>query len=261
VTTTINAGHPLMNTNDERMRIRAALRHLGSGADLRDFPATASEKIALIKTASQRKLVAWNRSRGCYELTAAGWCELAPSRRFGVGSMLVGSAAGATIGAVALAAFWVISGPSHQAASRTVAAPPGISKKVASLSAPAVTGATASPAPLTGPMPVQTASPAPAPAVPAVEPARETVPAAVPAPVAEPTNVAEQPSPEQLAEAAAKAKQAAAAKKARQRAAARRRREEAARAWAAAEPSRQAEYSGYGGSGGYGGQRSWFAYR
>src|SRR5262249_36534261 len=160
VTTTINTGHPLMNTHAERMRIRAALRHLGSGADLRDFPATASEKIALVKTASQRKLVAWNRSRGCYELTAAGWCELAPSRRFGVGSMLVGSAAGATIGAVALAAFWVISGASHQAALRTAAAPPGISKRVASLSAPAVTGATASLAPLSvGPVAVQTASP------------------------------------------------------------------------------------------------------
>jgi hypothetical protein len=260
VTTTINTGHPLMNTNDERMRIRAALKHLGSGADLRDLPATASEKVALVKTASQRRLIAWNKGRGRYELTAAGWCELAPSRRFGVGSMLVGSAVGATIGVVALAAFWIAAGASRETTSRTAAAPPAISKKVASLSSPAVTGAVTSPAPLAvGPVAAQTASPAPAPTVPAVEPARNVAPAVAPAPIPEPTSIAaDQPSPEQLAEAAAKAKHAA-AKKARQRAAARRRREEAARAWAAAEPgTRPAEYSGYGG---FGGQGSWFAYR
>jgi hypothetical protein len=79
---------------------------------------------------------------------------------------------------------------------------------------------------------------------------------------AEPTKVADEPTPEQLA-AAVKAKQAA-AKKARQRAAARRRREDAARSWAAGESrTREAEYSGHGAYGGYGygGGNSWFAYR
>jgi len=254
-----------MNTNDERIRIRAVLKHLGSGADLREFSASASEKVALVKTANQRKLIAWHKNRSRYELTAAGWCELAPSRRFGVGSMLMGSAAGATIGAVALAVFWVTAGASHLPAPRLVGARPAVAVKVASLSTPAFDGALVTPAPVAAaPDAVQTAMPAaPTPAVPAAAPAREAAPA-VPVPAAEPTDVAERPSAEQLAEQAAKAKQAAAAKKARQRAAAaRRRREEAARTWAATEPSRtrQAEYSGYGGSSGYGGQGSWFAYR
>ncbi len=258
-----------MNTNDERLRIRAVLKHLGSGADLAEFPATPSEKVALVKTASQRKLIAWHKNRSRYELTQAGWCELAPRRRFGVGSVLAGSAAGAAIGAIALGVFWVAAGPSHPAASRVAAARPAVAEKVASLSAPAVDGALASPAPVAASDPVQTAMPAaPVPPTPAAVPARETelvreaAPAA-PVPAAEPTKVAEQPSTEQLAEQAAKAKHAA-AKKARQRAAARRRREEEARTWAAAEPSRtrEAEYSGFGGYGrGYGGQGSWFAYR
>src|SRR5689334_16933234 len=106
VTTTIDTDHPLFNTNRERMRINAALRHLGSGADLRDFPASPSEKVALVKTASQRGLITWHKGRGRYELTATGWCELAPTRRFGVGSMMLGTTVGATVGAVALAVFW-----------------------------------------------------------------------------------------------------------------------------------------------------------
>lgn len=267
--TTINSGHPLMNTNDERLRIRAVLKHLGSGADLAEFPATPSEKVALVKTASQRKLIAWHKNRSRYELTQAGWCELAPRRRFGVGSMLAGSAAGAAVGAVALAVFWVAAGTSHPVVPRLSAARPAVAEKVASLSAPAVDGALASPASPAASDPVQTAMPAaPIPPTPAheAEPVREAAPAA-PVPAAEPTNVAEQRSAEQLAEQTAKAKRAA-AKKARQRAvAARRRREEEARTWAATEPSgtRQAEYSGVrgygGGYGGYGGQGSWFAYR
>jgi hypothetical protein len=262
VPTTINIGHPLFNTRDEWLRIHALLKHLGSGGDLGAFPATASEKVALVKTASQRKLIAWHKGRNRYELTAAGWCELAPSRRFGVGSMVLGTTAGATLGAVALAVFWFAAGPSHgqHTPRATVAAAPA-QQHVATLSRPAVDGALNSAAPLTPPAPVQTAAPAAMPvAAPPALPTHEVAPAAAPPVVAEPTNVAEQPTPEQL-EAAAKAKQIA-AKKARQKAAARRRREEAARAWAAAEPSRTglAAY-GYGGRGGYGGQSSWFAYR
>ena len=252
VTTTINTGNPLFNTRDDRLRIQAVLRHLGSGAGLRDFPASASEKVALVKTANQRGLIAWHKGRGRYELTPAGWCELAPTRRFGVGSMVLGTTVGATLGAAALAVFWFTAGAAHgPAAPRSVVAAAPV--QVAKAPAPVVSASVSSAA-ATASTPSSAAAPTPAPA-----------PAAAPV-EPEPTTLAHEPTPEQLAEAAAKAKQAA--KKARQQAAARRKREEAARAWAA-DPwhTRQAEYSGHGGygggygSGGYGGQNSWFAYR
>ena len=267
MTTTINTDHPLMNTNGERMRINAVLRHLGSGADLRDFPASPSEKVALVKTASQRGLITWHKGRGRYELTATGWCELAPTRRFGVGSVMLGTTVGATVGAAALAVFWFTAGAAHAPVAPRSAAGPAPAQ-VATLSAPAVSGVASSAAPVASaetPAAPTTTAAAPPPAAPAATaPARQAAPAA---PVeAEHTQVAEENTPEQLAETA-KAKQTA-AKKARPRAAARqRRREEAARAWAAEEPrSRQAEYSGHGvyggyGYGGYGGGNSWFAYR
>jgi len=251
VTTTIDTGHPLFNARDDRLRIQAALRHLGSGADLRDFPASPSEKVALVKTANQRGLIAWHKGRGRYELTPAGWCELAPTRRFGVGSMMLGTTVGATLGAAALAVFWFTAGAAHgPAAPRSVVA--AAPAQVATPSAPAITGTVSGAAPRAA-VSSSAAASNPAPAEPA--------PAAAPV-EPEPTTVEHEPSPEQLAEAAAKAKQAA-AKKARQRAVAKRKREEAARAWAG-DPwrTRQAEYSGHGVyGGGYGGQNSWFAYR
>jgi hypothetical protein len=262
--TMIDTGHPLLNTKDERGRIHAVLRHLGSGADLGDFPASASAKVALVKTANQRRLIVWHKGRGRYELTPAGWCELAPRRRFGAGSMMLGTTLGATMGAAVLAVFWFATGDAHGPAPRPVVA--SARAHVAAASAPAVTGSvrSASPAAQASTSPVPAAPAAPASPAPEITPAPAAVPVAAPV-EAEPPKVAEGPTPEQLAEAAVKAKQAA-AKKARQRAAAKRRREEAARAWAAAEPwrSREAEYSGhgvYGGYRGYGGQNSWYAYR
>jgi hypothetical protein len=256
-----------MNTRGERMRIEAVLKHLGTGADLREFPGTASEKVALVRTATHRGLVVWNRGRNRYELTSAGWCELAPNRRFGAGSMMLGTTVGATLGAAALAIFWFAAGTSHGARPGVAAAP--AQQQVATVSRPAVGGALNSAGPLTqaSAAAVPTATPAAVPpATPAATPVHEAAPvAAPPAAVAERTKVADEPTPEEL-EAAAKAKQVA-AKKARQRAAARRQREEAARAWAADPRTQQAEYSGYGGHsayrgyGGYGGQNSWFAYR
>jgi hypothetical protein len=264
VTTTINIDHPLFNTRGERLRIQALLRHLGSGADLRDFAASPSEKVALVKTANLRGLIAWHRPRDRYELTPAGWCELAPSRRFGVGSMMLGTTAGATLGAVALAVFWFTTGAAHgPAAPRpVVAAAPA---QVAAVSTPAATAVSnATPAVATPAAPPPAAA-APTPAAPAAA----TTPVLAAAPAAAPVDpeqvkVVQEPTREQLAEAA-KAKQAARKEKARQRAAARRKREEAARAWAG-DPwrTRQAEYTGhgvYGYGGGYGGQNSWFAYR
>jgi hypothetical protein len=263
--------NPLMNTRAERMRIEAVLKHLGTGADLREFPGTASEKVALVRTATHRGLVVWNRGRNRCELTSAGWCELAPNRRFGAGSMMLGTTVGATLGAAALAIFWFAAGTSHgQLAPRPGVASAPAQQRVATVSRPAVGGALSSAGPLAQAsavaVAVQSAPAAPPPPTPAVVPAHEAVPAAAPpAAAAEPTKVADEPTPEEL-EAAAKAKQVA-AKKARQRAAARRQREEAARAWAADPRTQQAEYSGYGGHsayrgyGGYGGQSSWFAYR
>ncbi|MBV8752687.1 MAG: hypothetical protein JO328_07495 [Hyphomicrobiales bacterium] len=247
------------------------LRHLGSGADLRDLPASASEKVALVKTANQRGLIAWHKSRGRYELTTAGWCALAPTRRFGVGSIMVGTTLGASLGAAALAVFWLTAGAAHvdSHAPRSATAP--APAQVAKVTAPPVKGAVGNPAPVapaSSPAEETTASIPPPASAPVSAPAREPAPAPAAAPAeAEPTKVADGPTPEQLA-AAAKAKQVA-AKKARQRAAARRRREDAARTWAAGEPSRtrEAEYSGHGvyggysGYGGYGGGNSWFAYR
>ena len=273
MTTTINIDHPLFNTRHEALRIQAVLRHIGSGADLRDFTASPSEKVALVKAANQRGLIAWHKARGRYELTPAGWCELAPSRRFGVGSLMVGMTAGATLGAAALAVFWFTAGAAHKPATPrpVVAMAPAQPAKAAS--APVVTAASStasiattstSAAPST-PAPAAPSTPAPAAPSPAVTAAAPAAPPAAAPVEPEATTVAEGPTPEQLAEAA-KAKRAAAKKeKARQRAAARRKREEAARAWAG-DPwrTRQAEYSGhgvYGYGGGYGGQNSWFAYR
>src|SRR5262249_17588443 len=155
-------------------------------------------------------LIAWHKARGRYELTPAGWCELAPSRRFGVGSMMVGTTVGATLGAAALAVFWFTSGVAHTpAVPRPVvaAAPAQVAK-----AAPAVNGAVssvASIAPSTSPDPAPTTA-ASAPPAPAAAPVRAAEPAAAPV-EPEPTRVVEGPSPEQLVEAA-KAKKAAAKK-------------------------------------------------
>ena len=198
MTTTIDTRHPLLNTNAERMRIEAMLRHLGSGADLRDLPVSASEKVALVKTANQRGLIAWHKTRGRYELTAAGWCELAPTRRFGVGSIMVGTTLGASLGAVALAVFWLTAGSAHVSAPAPQSAAAPAPMQVARLSAPAVDGAASGPAlvaPMVAPIEPTTASAAPA-SPPASVPAREVAPAAAPA-QAEPSSVAEEPASEQ----------------------------------------------------------------
>lgn len=254
--TTFDNGNPLFNTKHEKLRIEAVLRHLGSGAELRDLPGSATEKAALVKTANQRGLIAWHKGRGRYELTASGWCELAPSRRFGVGSMMMGTTVGASLGAAALAVFWFTAGAAHRPLP-----PRPVVAAVAKARAPAPVPAVTNTPPAT-PTPSFAAAPTPAPAAPVAAPVEP-----------EPTKVAQEPTPEERAEAAAKAKHAAWARKkaiaakrekARQRAAARRKREDAARNWAANGPrGRQADggNGGYGGYGNYGGQNPWYAYR
>jgi hypothetical protein len=87
-------------------KIDAVLRHLAAGADLQDFPGTKFEKLALVRTAGRRGLIAWDATRSRYELTPAGWSELSP-RRFGLPSLVVSTALGASIGAAALAFLWL----------------------------------------------------------------------------------------------------------------------------------------------------------
>jgi hypothetical protein len=244
----IHYGHPFMIKNDDRLKIQAILRHLGCGRELRDFPGTESEKLALIRTASSRRLVAWHKGRTRYEVTPVGWTELTPRRRFGLGSLMVSTAVGATVGAAILGFFWVsadashgFGGPSRVArAEKTIVAP--VSPAAAEVNAAARPSAPAS----------QTASASPA--APAVA---QPAPAALAGSPTEPAKVAEQPVlPEPSAEAAPIEIKQAAVKKPRRKTVARRRTDETGATWAYADSwrTRQSNYSGYGGQPSYGGQ-------
>jgi hypothetical protein len=103
-----------MNRKDEGSRIDAMLRHLAGGRDTRDFPGTPSEKLALVRTADARGLIAWRKAPARYEVTAAGWSRLAPRRHFGLASLLVSTAIGAVVGAASLAIVWLPDDRSHR---------------------------------------------------------------------------------------------------------------------------------------------------
>jgi hypothetical protein len=229
-----------MSVTDDRTKIDAVLRHLGCGQDLRDFPGTASEKLALIRTAASRGLIAWQRGRRRYELTSVGWSELTPRRRFTLASMVASTAVGAAVGAAALAILWLPADASHRPAGRQATAPVSLSGEA--------NGGVRTPAP-----PPQTASLSPAtPAVP-----HDPAPRPPPVNPAEPVKVADQPVPEQpSAEAALTEVKQATVKKTHRKTASRRRKDETDAAWAYAEPSRArpSTYSSYGGQSGFGGQ-------
>jgi hypothetical protein len=150
----INNGHPFMNKSDDRSRIDAILRHLGCGGALRDFPGTESEKLALIRIASNRGLVAWHKGRGRYEVSPIGWSELTPRRRFGLGSLMASTAVGATVGAAVLGFFWVsadasrLVGPSPVARAEKAIAAPVAPVPVAAAPAPQTAGASPAAPPL-----------------------------------------------------------------------------------------------------------------
>ena len=93
--------------------IDAILRHLAWGQDLQNFPGTMSEKLALVRTASRRGLIAWRKSRGRYELTSIGWSKLTPRRLFSFASLTLSAAAGAAMGATALA-FLLLPADGHR---------------------------------------------------------------------------------------------------------------------------------------------------
>lgn len=105
-----------MNRKDEGSRIDAVLRHLACGRDLRDFPGTSSQKLALVRAADARGLIAWRKAPAQYEVTAAGWSRLAPRRHFGVPSLLASTAIGAVVGAASLAIVWLPDDRSHRPA-------------------------------------------------------------------------------------------------------------------------------------------------
>lgn len=224
-----------MSTGLDGRSINAMLRHLGCGQDLQDFPGTASEKIALVRIAGARGLIAWSKARSRYEVTAIGWSELMPRRRYGLASLLVSAAAGGLIGAAALGVYWLPANGSHSSvrASISRAANPQVSRS-------------------TGPGPASPPSLQPVSAstddLPVV--ASDAEPSEAPRTADQVTQ--EQPKPE-LASAGG---QRAAAKKYRHRTAHRRRREQgAARAYAARWGGQQFRYAGYRDGG------AWFGYR
>jgi hypothetical protein len=233
-----------MNKSDDRSRIDAILRHLGCGGALRDFPGTESEKLALIRIASNRGLVAWHKGRGRYEVSPIGWSELTPRRRFGLGSLMASTAVGATVGAAVLGFFWVSAD-----ASRLVGPSP-VARAEKAIAAPVA------------PVPVDAA---PAPQTAGASPAAPALPQAPvsgalagnPTEPAKPAKVAEQPvPPEPSVEAAPVEVKQAAVKKPRRKTASRRRPDETGAAWAYADSwrTRPSGYAGYGGQPSYGGQ-------
>jgi len=103
-----------MSKSLEGRSINELLRHLGCGQDFEDFPGTASEKLALVRTACTRGLIGWSKARRRYEVTPAGWTELMPRRRYGVASLMISAAAGGIIGAAALGVYWLPADGSHR---------------------------------------------------------------------------------------------------------------------------------------------------
>jgi hypothetical protein len=208
-----NAGHD----------IDTVLRLLGSGHDLQNFPGTAAEKLALMRTANARGLIAWSKARGRYKLTRAGRREVEPKRGVGLASLVVCTSMGVVIGAGALAAgalgaHWLPADASHHPAGQQAPAP--VSRPVdpggGLRTPPQMSGAPpGAPKVLTDQVP--TAQPdaavGPARAVPKVQP--DPVPTAPSDAPMEPARVAEQPVPEQPIAAAPTSTKQAPVKKSR----------------------------------------------
>jgi hypothetical protein len=230
-------------TRRHATKIDAMLRHLAAGADLQDFPGTKFEKLALVRTAGRRGLIAWEATRSRYELTPAGWGELSP-RRFGLPSLMVSTALGASIGAAALAFLW-LPGVQWPVSARGQANPP-VSRLEKPIAAPASPPADAGGRSF-APMQASASQAAPAAL------AAGAGPSAAPANPIEPAQVAGQPVPEQPSTEAAPTGVKQAVKKSRRKTA---RRHSKDPAWGFGNPwnARQSTYSRYG-------QGSWSTYR
>jgi hypothetical protein len=230
-----------MNKNDGRAQMDAMLRHLGCGQDLRDFPGTKIEILALTRTAGSRGLIAWQKARGRYELTPIGWSQLTPRRQFGLASLMVSTVIGATVGAAALAVLWLPVDVSHHSIrGQSTASVSFLEKPIAALASRSADVGVRSPAP---PQRASASQDAPS----AV--AHDLGPSAAPGNPIEPPMVADQPVPEQpSAEADPTSVKQAAVKKSRRKTAHRRRKEQTGPTWAYANPRRAR-------------QGSWFANR
>jgi len=67
--------------DQESDKLDAALRNIGMFGNLDGVVAGRNQRIVLIRIAQNRGLVVWNRSRGCYQLTPAGYSRAAAGRR------------------------------------------------------------------------------------------------------------------------------------------------------------------------------------
>ena len=238
-----------MNRRDDRAIMDAMLRHLGCGQDLADFPGTASEKLALVRTAGRRGLIAWRKGRGRFELTSIGWSALTPRRRFTLAAVMSAAAIGATIGAVAQTVLWLPVGASHRSIRvHSTALASHLEAPIAARAVPPAEVSVRSPAP---------AQPAPTSPDPASNVHDPEAGAGLSNPI-EPEKIADQPvSNRPLTDAAPTGAKRAAVKKSRHTSARRHRKEQTNPTWAYAEPWRvqQFSYSRYGGQG------SWLGYR
>jgi hypothetical protein len=232
---------------DDKPHVDALLRHLGCFHDLRDFPRTSTEKLALVRIADARGLITWRRARARYELTHFGWNELLPRRRFGVASLMVSAALGGIVGAIALAVFWLPADERHRS---TRGQPSGSISRMAQSSvlqaSPLVKAGMPSAAPLHG----VNASPDASPAV-TVDPEPSEEPAVERPKIADQTSV-DQPR----TKAAFKGVKQTTAKKSRYKTARRHRREQGVPwAYAGAWRGQQFRYAGYSERG------AWLGYR
>jgi hypothetical protein len=69
--------------DQEALKIGAAIEHIQAHGNLDGFPAGRTERLALVATAARQGLVAWNRSRGRYDLTSRGHRRVRALRRAG----------------------------------------------------------------------------------------------------------------------------------------------------------------------------------
>lgn len=172
-------------------KMDAVLRHLAAGGEIQDFPGTKYENLALARSVERRGLVLWDKEGHRFVLTPAGWAQLTP-RRFGLPSLVVSTAVGASIGAAALAFLWLPGLQGRDSAFGHVTASLALEKPVVPAAAPPVDASGRSVARV----PVSAPSTAPASA-----PAAATPPAAAPAPAVEPIQAAADPIVEQPAAA------------------------------------------------------------
>jgi hypothetical protein len=180
---------PVMEKSDGSRKLDAMLRHLGGGLDLREFPGTTSEKLALTRTADKRGLIAWRKGAGRYELTPIGWSKLTPRRYFGLASLVVSAAIGAMI-AVALAVLWLPADASQHSVRTQPAASVSLQTSIAAPTSHSVDVGARRPAP---PQPAKASQDAP----PTV--AHDFGPSAVPGNPTETPQAAEQPALKQPA--------------------------------------------------------------